>query len=168
MHIMKNIIIAQNREHLQLIIQQEIELYGNECNLNHINTSLVTDMSLIFYKSKFNGNINQWNTSHVAYMYRMFSESEFNGDISQWDVSQVKDMDFMFTLSHFIPNIDNWNVSNVTNMYEICKGCECMKPWWAIEDNEQRKIAINNYQLMSKLEDKLISKKDIQPKKIKI
>ena len=100
----KNSKIAYNyypktKEELKDIIKQRIESEGNECNLNDIDTSNITDMS------------------------KLFEESEFNGNISNWDVSNVTDMTHMFRMSKFNNDISKWNVSNVTNSANIFYKC---------------------------------------------
>ena len=80
----------KTKDELKDIIKQRIESEGNECNLNDIDTSNITDMSNLFEDSEFNGNISNWNVSNVTNMSGMFNGSVFNQDISNWDVSNVK------------------------------------------------------------------------------
>src|SRR5574344_1054083 len=88
----KNSKIAYNyhpktKDELKDIIKQKIELEGNECDLNDINTSNITDMSWLFDDNEFNGDISKWDVSNVTDMGGMFyNNSKFNGDISNWDV----------------------------------------------------------------------------------
>ena len=89
------------KEELLSIIKETIEKEGLNCNLNFIDTSEITDMSLLFDGSSFNGDISEWNTSNVKNMCGMFIDSIFNGDISAWDTSSVIRMDYMFMNSSF-------------------------------------------------------------------
>ena len=106
----------KNRDELIEIIRERLYKEGSKCDLNDIDTSLITDMSWLFYDSDFNGNISEWNVSNVVAMWSMFAYSKFDGDISKWNVSKVSDMSDMFLYSKFNHDISNWDVSNVTNM----------------------------------------------------
>ena len=112
-------VIARDRHHLRYLIRKKMKKYGPNCNLNDIDVSRVTNMSLMFYKLDFNGDISEWDVSNVEYMTFMFKGSSFNGDISKWDVSHVRDMSGMFDGSEFNGDISQWNVSNVRDMRDM-------------------------------------------------
>ena len=113
----------KTKAELKAIIKQKIESEGNECDLNDIDTSNITDMSFLFADSKFNGNISKWNVSNVTNMENMFYGSKFNGDISNWNVSNVTNMECMFSYSKFNSDISNWDVSHVKFKLYIFYNC---------------------------------------------
>ena len=48
----------QTKEELAAVIKSAIATYGNEVDLNFIDTSKIINMSCLFQNSNFNGNIN--------------------------------------------------------------------------------------------------------------
>ena len=115
----------KTREELQEIVDDRIfNKYGPDCDLNDIDTSLITDMSYVFYRTEFNGDISEWDVSNVTNMSYMFFDSDFRGDISKWNVKNVTNMLGMFYYCEsFIKDISSWNVSNVKIMYNMFYKC---------------------------------------------
>ena len=91
----------------QLIIKCALK-YGNDCNLNWIDVSQITNMNDLFHHSYFHGDISRWDVHNVVTMEHMFDNSDFDGNISQWDVRNVKMFNYMFKDSQFTGNISNW------------------------------------------------------------
>ena len=118
-YIIEKILISKNskigyiyhpktKDELKDIIKQKIESEGNECDLNDIDTSNITDMSWLFDDSEFNGDISKWDVSNVTRMEGMFGGSKFNGDISKWNVYNVTNMESMFISSPLEKNPPKW------------------------------------------------------------
>ena len=99
-----------DKNELREIIKSRIEKEGFNCDLNDIDTSLITDMSELFADSKFNGDISKWGVSNVTNMGWMFAQSVFNSDISNWDINKVTDMSHMFIGAKFNQDISSWNI----------------------------------------------------------
>jgi len=105
-----------NDKEIRPLVKVSIEIFGNNCNLNWIDTSNITNINNIFSFTKFNGDISKWNVSNITNMSRVFTNTEFSGDISNWNVSNVTNMREMFAHSKFNGDISKWDVSHVTNM----------------------------------------------------
>ena len=86
----------KTKDELKTLIDKTIKEEGTACDLNFIDTSLITDMSAMFYHSKFNGNISSWDVSNVTDMSFMFKDSKFNGDISSWNYRNDVNRENMF------------------------------------------------------------------------
>lgn len=117
----------KNKEELSRVIWDTIKKEGLDCDLNFIDTSLITDMSHLFAHTRFNGKIDKWDVSNVKYMDFMFEDSLFNRDIDNWDVSNVEMMRFMFYNSKFNKDISEWEVSDDVYMNNMFKGSDLEK-----------------------------------------
>lgn len=94
---------------LRRMISNAIKEKGYECSLNHIDVSEITDMSYMFYCSKFNGDISKLNVSNVKDMYGMFALSNFKKDISSWKINPKCETIDMF---YKCPIIDEYKPKN--------------------------------------------------------
>ncbi len=110
-HIEFFLFYVANKAALQAEIAKAITEYGNEVNLNYIDTSDVMDMSELFKdKHTFNGDISKWDTSSVKNMRAMFQNvHRFNKPLNNWSVSSVEDMTGMFGYAtRFNQDISGW------------------------------------------------------------
>ncbi|MEI0531812.1 BspA family leucine-rich repeat surface protein [Brachyspira pilosicoli] len=120
--------------------KEELEklVYTDGIKLYDVDTSLITDMSELFYKSSrkdFEG-IEDWDVSNVEDMSYMFaymsydsfesrSKAKFNHNLNKWNVSKVKHMSFMFYYCNdFNQPLDKWDVSNVEDMFRMFDNCK--------------------------------------------
>ena len=161
-------------------------------NFNWLDTSLVTDMSGLFYENEFCAgiDISRWNVSNVKNMSHMFAISSFDGDISNWDVSNVTAMNSMFECCKaFNSDIGNWDVSNVmfmTYMFQSAENFNQDISKWEIRTQrifgmfdrcriqkhnmpkilQKRYLLENNVYLLSDIDDDNIDNIDISTKSV--
>ena len=102
----------KTKKELKTLIDKTIEEQGTACDLNFIDTSLITDMSAMFYHSLFNGDISSWDVSNVTNMRYMFYNCPCQFDISSWDLSNVVNIKSM---------LYNSKVYGILNMPKIDK-----------------------------------------------
>lgn len=127
------------KKNLKELIRRIIKKKGNECSLNDVDVSNMSDFVELFMTSDFNGDISGWDVSNVVKMegmfalskftgkngmfklekgnsltntYQMFINSDFDADISGWDVSGVMAMGQMFDNSNFSYDVSGWTIKN--------------------------------------------------------
>lgn len=96
-------------------VRQEINVYGAQCDLNHIDVSRLASLEAVFMNSDFNGDISGWDVSCVAKMSGMFQGSQFNGDISGWRPVALKEAYEMFRDCPFQGDLSRWELPNMTS-----------------------------------------------------
>ena len=123
--IRKQDVIVATSDTIKQIVRDEIKRLGKDADLNHINTSQVTDMHCLFMDTDFQGDVSQWDVSNVKDMTSIFYKcSNFNCDLSKWNVGSVENMSFMFFgCKNFNSDISGWDVSKVTDMCCMFAGC---------------------------------------------
>ena len=128
----------QTKEELQKAIEEIAETTTSRVlDLSQIDTSLITDMSLLFKLLNINYNqfiyeiiFDRWDTSNVTDMSQMFYGCEQLRDLnlSQFDTSKVKKMSSMFNGCTALTriNLSSFDTSNVENMACMFNLCESL------------------------------------------
>ena len=102
-------------------------------NLNKVNTSKVTDMSMMFQgcQQLSNLDVSHFDTSHVTDMRDMFLNcSQLSDlDVSHFDTSQVTDMEGMFSWCSGLSSVDvsHFDTSNVTDIQQMFLDCSQLR-----------------------------------------
>ena len=78
----------KNKTQLKQLINYAFK--HNIYDLNFIDTSEITDMSLLFSHCMHNFDVSSWDVSNVTNMGYMFYHCKnFNCDLSDWDISNI-------------------------------------------------------------------------------
>jgi len=97
-----------------------------DLDLSRWDTSLVIDMSQLFYGSNLaDGGVGNWQTGSAVTMENMFARcGNFRGDLSYFDVSNVVNFNQMFYgASQFQgTGLQNWNMGSATNTHAMFYG----------------------------------------------
>lgn len=120
--------IKATDKNIKELVKKEISIQsanGNLINLNHIDTSKVTEMSDLFWGYTLDFEVSEWDVSHVTNMNHMFAGcSNFNCDISAWKVSELTNAKSMFSgCEHFNCDIGDWKLDKLFNadfMFNFC------------------------------------------------
>lgn len=122
----------QTKDELVDIIEYFITKYGDDVDLNFINTSQITDMSHLFKKfPNFNGDIDLWNVSNVKDFNAMFKDCKKleQMNLTHWNVEKCKDFSDMFyncKSLKTIGDISNWDISKAKFMINMFDGCSSL------------------------------------------
>lgn len=122
----------QTKDELITIISNFIEKYGDDVDLNFIDTSQITDMSHLFKKfPNFNGDIDLWNVSNVKDFNAMFKDCKKleQMNLTHWNVEKCKDFSDMFyncKSLKTIGDISNWDISKAKFMINMFDGCSSL------------------------------------------
>ena len=121
---------VQPKNKIQLKQLVDYAFKHNIYDLNFIDTSEITDMSLLFSNRMHNFDVSSWDVSNVTNMGCTFYKCNmFTGKgLENWDVSNVTDMYSMFTACENFKGkgLENWDVSKVKDMNYMFNGCDKM------------------------------------------
>lgn len=103
--------LPTSKDELKELIRQELRRQGPDADLNHIDTSEITNMSWLFcYFDIMNIKIESWDVSNVQTMESMFYGCDnFTGiGLDNWDTENVAIMFNMFRDCNAIVKLPRW------------------------------------------------------------
>ena len=134
---------------IQQIVKDELDKFGHDADLNHIDVSEVTKMDNLFHcydganflgktYSDLNPDISKWDVRNVTHMNLTFYYCEkFNQDLSKWNTENVQYMNSMFDgCTVFNSDISGWDVRKVEymgGMFRDCHNFNCDIGGWQID-----------------------------------
>lgn len=124
---------------------------ANNIPISDWDTSLITDMTYLFYSSgrdeKFNADISGWDVSNVIYMGSMFyGAAAFNQDISRWKVSNVLYMGSMFYgAKAFDRDLSGWDVRKVISIDYIFRDSGINNYFYCLRKWNVKSVKVFNY-----------------------
>ena len=74
----------KTKNELKQLVYKLIIERGYDADLNDIDTSEITDMSVLFFNSNFNGDISNWDVSNVKNMTYMFVGTSLEKNPPKW------------------------------------------------------------------------------------
>lgn len=122
----------QTKDELIRIISKFINDYGNDVDLNFIDTSEIKDMSSLFrIFPDFNGDVDLWDVSNVKDFNAMFKDCKNLKEMNlvNWNVKKGKDFSDMFyncKSLKTIGNVSDWDISNAKFMINMFEGCSSL------------------------------------------
>lgn len=119
-------IIKAENANIRKIINGELATLGRDADLNHIDTSNVTDMGYLFDNVGFLGDVSGWDVSNVTKFTYMFNKcEEFNCDLSKWDTRNLVDASTMFCKCASFEGIglENWEIEKIEVAGHMFDGC---------------------------------------------
>ena len=111
---------------IKQIVKDEIKRLGNDADLNHIDTSKVTDMSYLFDNIGFFGDVSDWDVSNtINFTYMFYNCEEFNCDLSKWDTTNLVKSTAMFRGCEKFEGIglENWRIYKIEVADRMFEGC---------------------------------------------
>lgn len=114
--------LPENKEELKELLSDK------NINLADINTSLITDMSYLFYNSTRNdfSGLNSWDTSKVESFEGMFCKASNFNELISFDTSKATNLNKMFFACENLNQALILDVKNANDISEMFYGCESL------------------------------------------